>query len=309
MDIRQLHYFVQVADCGNFSVASQKLFVSQPALSKTIKNMEDELGFTFFYTYQRKQRLTDAGQAFYEKAVHLLKEYDALMEMTYDEAGIDKGHIKIGLSTSAGPALFSHIFPKFRKTYPQIEFSIIEKDTNMLKEDILRKDIDLAFVDLNNLRNDDFDIFDVFELIRSDLVIAASAESPLSKYESIAYSDLDGKDFIAYNVAQYSSGQVEHEIKNAGSRLNVVLTSSQWNFIFEMVSANIGFAIVPYYIYNKLKTPNIIAIPIEATSGKRNIGLIASNDENRTRACRTFINYASNRELYTDIESKLFKQE
>jgi DNA-binding transcriptional LysR family regulator len=73
MDIRQLNYFIQVADCGSYSLASQKLFVSQPALSKTIKNMEEELGITFFYTYQRRQHLTDAGQAFYDKASHLVK--------------------------------------------------------------------------------------------------------------------------------------------------------------------------------------------------------------------------------------------
>ena len=78
MDIRQLHYFIQVADCGNYSKASQKLFISQPALSKTIKNMEEEMGFTFFYTHQRKQHLTDAGQAFYDKkGLNMIRRFSA----------------------------------------------------------------------------------------------------------------------------------------------------------------------------------------------------------------------------------------
>ena len=102
MDIHQLYYFVQVAECGSYSVAAQKLFVSQPALSKAVKRLEEELGFTVFYTYQKKQWLTDAGQVFYEKAIHLLKEYNDLLEITNDRAAINKGHINIGLCSEAG---------------------------------------------------------------------------------------------------------------------------------------------------------------------------------------------------------------
>ena len=50
MDVKQLNYFVQIAKYGSYSLASQKLYISQPALSKVIKNMEEEMGFTFFYT-------------------------------------------------------------------------------------------------------------------------------------------------------------------------------------------------------------------------------------------------------------------
>ncbi len=305
MDIRQLNYFVQVADCGNYSLASQKLFVSQPALSKTIKNMEDELGFTFFFTYQRKQKLTDAGQAFYEKAVKLLKEYDELMQMTYDEAGIDKGHVNIGLSTAAGPALFGHIFPDFREKYPLIEFSLIEKDTNILKDEILRKDIDVAIIDLRHIRPDERELYDIVELVTSDIVIAACVDNPLAKYETISYSDLDGKNLILYNKSAAASDQMSTDIRNSNARPRIVFSSSQWYLIFELVSADIGVVTVPYYIYNKLRFPKITAIPIEGETGRRTIGLIAKKDDNMSRACRTFIKYASNKELYSDMESIL----
>ena len=101
MDIKQLNYFVQIAQCGSYSLASQKLYISQPALSKVIKNMEDEMGFSLFYTYQRKQKLTDAGQLFYDKAVKLLEGYNDLIQTTYVEECIDKGHVKIGLLLQA----------------------------------------------------------------------------------------------------------------------------------------------------------------------------------------------------------------
>ena len=306
MDIRQLNYFVQVADCGNFSLASQKLFVSQPALSKTIKNMEDELGFVFFYTYQRKQRLTDAGQAFYDKAVKLLKEYDELMEMTYDEAGIDKGHINIGLSTAAGPALFSQIYPKFREKYPMIDFTLVEKDTNLLKEEILRKDPEVAIIDTKHIHPDEEDLFDIYNLVRSDIVLVTSVDNPLAKYESIKYSDLNGKDLILYNKNPSMSDQLSSDIKRANSKPNVVFSSSQWYLIFELVAANIGVVTPPYYIYDKLKNDKITAIPLEESEGRRSIGLIAKKDDNRSRACRTFIEFASDKSLYEDMADRLY---
>ena len=305
MDIRQLHYFVQVADCGNFSLASQKLFVSQPALSKTIKNMEDELGFTFFYTYQRRPCLTDAGQAFYEKAVNLLKEYDALMEMTYDEAGIDKGHIKIGLSTAAGPALFSHIYPKFSEKYPLINFTLEEKDTNVLKDEILKKDIDVAFIDLKHMHKEEEDLFDIYELVKSDIIVVTSENNPLAKYERIAYTDLDGKDIILYSGGRMNADQMETDIRSSNAKPHVVFSSSQWYLIFELISANIGVVTAPYYIYDKLKAPGITAIPLDDENKTRTIGMITKRDDHKSRACRTFVNFASDCTLYDDMTAKL----
>ena len=97
------------------------------------------MGFTFFYTYQRKQKLTDAGQAFYEKAVRLLDNYNDLIQTTYTEEGIDKGHLRIGLSVAGGGALFSHIVPGFNASYPQITFSILKKRLTFSKRNCLRR--------------------------------------------------------------------------------------------------------------------------------------------------------------------------
>ena len=307
MDIRQLNYFVQVADCGNYSLASQKLFVSQPALSKTIKNMEEELGFTFFYTYQRRQHLTDAGKIFYDKAIKLLKEYDELMEISYDEAGIDKGHINIGLSTAAGPALFSHIYPLFRKQYPLIDFTLTENDTDVLKEDVLKKSIDLAIIDVTFIHEEDQDLFDIYELVRSDIVMVASVDNPLSRYESIKYTDLNGKDLILYNKNPSNVGPLSSEFKRANSKPNVVFSSSQWHLIFELVAADIGIVIPPYYIYDTLKNDKITAVPLAEDGGKRSIALISKKDENRSRACRTFINFATDISMYDGVSQRLYK--
>ncbi len=302
MDIRQLNYFVQVADCGSYSLASQKLFISQPALSKAIKNIEDEMGFTFFYTSQRKQKLTDAGQAFYEKAVKLLESYDELIKVTYLEEEIDKGHLSIGLSMAAGPALFTHVFPNFKRQYPQITFSVLEKETSVLKDALLRKEIDLAYIDLNHIREpEDTDNFDVFELIRSELVLAVSVENLMAEMEEIRYDELDGKRLILFDGGKDSSSQVELDMRNMGVKPEIVLSSTQWNFIMDMVASDMGAVICPYYIFSKFKTPKITYVRLNKEMANRDIGIIVKKGEYRTRACMNFLKYATENDAYDDV--------
>ena len=305
MDIRQLHYFIQVADCGNYSKASQKLFISQPALSKTIKNMEEEMGFTFFYTHQRKQHLTDAGQAFYDKAVHILKEYEALMNTEYEDTGVVSGHLTIGLSAAAGPALFAHVSPKFTSIYPLIDISLIEKDSSIIQEEVFKRNIDAAFVDLYYLNSEDSSLFDIFEVAKSELVAVVSTDNPLSEKKRIYFDDLDGKDIIFFQSDESSFGLLSIDLRSSKARPKMVMSSSQWHLIFDLVEADYGITIAPYYIYSKLSNPKLKAIPFDEPSSKRSIALITKKDENRSRALKAFIEFTSNKELYADLADKL----
>ena len=310
MDIRQLNYFVKVADCGSYSLASQKLFISQPALSKAIKNIEDEMGFTFFYTYQRRQKLTDAGQAFYEKAVKLLESYDELIKVTYLEAEIDKGHLNVGLSMAAGPALFTHVLPAFKKMYPQITFSVMEKETSILKEALIKRELDLAYIDVCHIKEpEDTDNFDIYRLLPSDIVLVASVDSPLAKLEEAQYSDLDGQRMILFNGGKEYSSQVENDMKELGVKPEIVLSSTQWNFILDMVASDMGAVVCPYYIYNKFKNPQICCIKLNEEIGKREIGLIVKKGDYRTRACMNFLKYAIEPSSYEGIAELVYKKD
>lgn len=303
MDIRQLQYFVEVADCGSYSLASQKLFVSQPALSKAIKNVEEEIGFSFFYTFQRKQKLTDEGKAFYEKTVKFLESYKDLIDTTYVDANVDKGHINVGLSIMGGPALFLHILPRFKERYPNITISIMERETTILKEELLKKTLDLAFIDLYHLKTpEDSDNFNIFPLVRSDMVVVTSVKNEMAKLHEVQYSELDEKQLILFNAGKGYSGQVENDMKKMGLRPNIVLSSSQWNLIMEMVSADMGVALCPYYIYKRFENPTICSVPLNEEMGKRVIGLIVNKESYRTRACSNFLQYASDVETYAEIK-------
>ncbi|MBP3758860.1 MAG: LysR family transcriptional regulator [Firmicutes bacterium] len=309
MDIRQLNYFVQVADCGSYSKAAQKLFISQPALSKTIKNMEEEMGFTFFYTHQRKQLLTEAGQAFYDKTVHFLKEYDALMRTEYENSNIVSGHLTIGISAGAGPALFAHISPKFSTIYPMIDISLVENASSLIKEEVLKKNIDAAIVDLYYINKDEIDQLDVFEIAESDLVAVVSTNNPLAEKQTLSYDELDGKKVIFFQNEGSSIGVLSVDLRVSRARPKIVMTSSQWHLIFDLVQADYGITIAPYYIYSRLKNSKIKAILFDDPSSRRSIALITKKGENRSKALNAFIDFTSDKKVYYDLSSRLTPDE
>lgn len=306
MDIKQLNYFVQIAQCGSYSLASQKLYISQPALSKVIKNMEDEMGFSLFYTYQRRQKLTDAGQIFYEKAVKLLESYNDLIQTTYVEECINKGHLKIGLSVVAGGALFSHIIPGFTKLYPQITFSILERETNILKEELLKKNLDAAYIDLHHLNDaEDQENFEVFELFQTENVLAVSVDNPLAQRKDVSYEELEGQKLILYNGGKEVSSQIELDLKKMGISPNVAFVSTQWNFILDSVANNMGVVVCPYYIYSKYERPQLTYVRLKPDVAYRSVGIIAKKNEYKTRASICFWEYATDLLNYEGITERL----
>ena len=306
MDIKQLNYFVQIAQCGSYSLASQKLYISQPALSKVIKNMEDEMGFSLFYTYQRRQKLTDAGQLFYEKAVKLIESYNDLIQTTYVEECIDKGHLKIGLSVAAGGALFSHIIPAFTKLYPQITFSILERETNILKDELLHKNLDVAYVDTYHMNGpDDKENFEINELFQTENVLVVPVDNPLVGKSDLSYPDFKDEKLIFYNGGKEVSSQTEVEMKKMGVTPNITFVSTQWNFIFDAVSSGMGVTMCPYYIYSKHKNPQITCVKLKDDLAFRKIGIITKKGEYKTRACICFMEFATNLANYEGIVEKL----
>ena len=305
MDIRQLNYFVQVADCGSYSIASQKLFVSQPALSKAIKSMEDELGITFFYTHNRRQHLTYEGQAFYEKASRLVRDYNSLLDTSYKDADILAGHLSIGLSAAAGTALFGYISPKFSQKYPLVEFSLSEKSPLLLKEDVFKRDIDAAYLDATYISKEETELFDIIKIGTSDLVAVVHSSDPLSSADMVSLSDLDGKDMVFYKSDDTSMALRSYDSESTLFRPNIKMGSSQWYLLLSIVESGRAMTIVPYCIYDWMKRPDLVALPIDSPRAKRPIAIITKKGESRSRVLNLFLDFASDEKNYEDFSTPL----
>lgn len=135
-------YFLTIVEEGNLSLAAQKLFLTQPALSKYIARLEEELGVELFYHHSSPLKLTPAGAHYLEyiqKAVHLEHQFKhTLAEMNSGPAG----ELSIGLTSWLGTYILPAILPKFMKEYPDVEIRILEGKSSSLLNAMEKNQID-----------------------------------------------------------------------------------------------------------------------------------------------------------------------
>lgn len=134
MDTKTLKNFIEIADSGSLTAASKKLFVAQPALSNQLKALEKELATTLIERNSRRQKLTDAGKIFYDRAKSIVLLESAMMKEISDTCDGEEGCLKIASIQSGEINLLQEILPLFSKQYPKITYEFHEKES----EDILR---------------------------------------------------------------------------------------------------------------------------------------------------------------------------
>ncbi len=291
MDIKQLTYFVQVAIDENYTVAARKLFISQPALSKVMKNLEQELGLKLFYYSDKKTKLTDAGQELFAKAKKLIEEYNALLASIHEKNDFEKGHVTLGIPPILGSCYFSAVLAGFNKAYPGITITIVEKGANGIQQDVMMEHIDIGFVILPIFSNQ----FDSIPIIENNNLLLVHKSHPLAGKQSVRYSDLKDEIFVIFNEDFTLHNQIISACRNSGFEPMISVKSSQWDFIVELVSHNQGVSILPRPILEKFPNPDIRTLSIEADSSSRwDIALISKRGRYMSYAGTKFIEYVTN---------------
>lgn len=136
MDIRELKYFTQVVESASYSIAAEKLYISQPALSKVIQKLEKELGYKLFYTLQGQQRLTEEGTLFYQHAIKVIRAFDDIAPAVRSADNTYTGKVFIGFPDVAGTSYFCELIAEFSKLYPGIDLRIKGGGTQRIISDV-----------------------------------------------------------------------------------------------------------------------------------------------------------------------------
>lgn len=146
MDLRQLKYFVTVAEELSFIRAAERLHMSQPPLSQQIKSLEDELGVELLYRTRREVKLTDAGRVFLHESRELLERAQALAHRTRQAAEGEQATLRVGMATSA---LF-HVLPRLReglrRRLPGVALSVSDMNTDEQVRSLVVDKLDLGFI-------------------------------------------------------------------------------------------------------------------------------------------------------------------
>ncbi len=243
IEFRHLRYFLAVAEDLHFRKAADKLFISQPGLSKQIKQLEDDLGVKLFERHNRKVELTKTGEYLKEAVAKNLKGLDAILEHAKLLNDGVEGSLKFGYVGSAMQEVIPNLLLKFNQKHPKVGFSLNEMDNNRQIKALLEQEIDLGFVRMNRVPKG-IELLPVFEDTFS-VVLPNSHRLNESNFKDL--SQLKEESFILFDTSYSESyhevvmqifdihnftPQISHYTVNAGS-------------IFRLVENGFGVAIVP----------------------------------------------------------------
>ncbi|WP_201529359.1 LysR family transcriptional regulator [Psychrobacter frigidicola] len=247
MDLRHLRYFVAVAECQSFNKAAEKLHISQPPLSRQIKQLEEELDIQLIDRSQRPLCLTEAGIFFYEHATRILSEADYLKSMTQRMARTQKT-LSIGFVSSILYGTLPKVIGAFRKFHPDIEVRLHELNSWQQIEALKNGKIDAGF---GRMRFEDSSI-DRIVLREEKLVAAVPINHPLAKnnYKSISLLDLEHEQLLLYPKEPRPSfiDQVLDILDERKINLSNSREVRELQVALGLVAAGEGLTIVPHTV-------------------------------------------------------------
>jgi DNA-binding transcriptional LysR family regulator len=241
MDIRHLQYVLEVANFKSFTRAAESLHITQPTISKMIRNLEDELDIEVFNRSGRQIELTDSGRVIAAHAKHILNSYNNLFSELNDLTHFKKGRIRVGLPPMVGASFFPSIMSRFRSRYPGIVMDMIEEGAKKIERAVEEGILDVGVVLLPT--NDDR--FDSFSFVDEQLKLVVHPSHPLSGHEYVKFSELADESFISFREDFALHDRIYAGCMSAGFEPHVLYASSQWDFISEMVAAGLGIAMLP----------------------------------------------------------------
>ncbi|HEU4433490.1 MAG TPA: LysR family transcriptional regulator [Pyrinomonadaceae bacterium] len=242
MEIRQLRAFVAIAESGTFTAGALRVHVTQAAISMQIRQLENEIGAKVFVRAPRHVILTEAGEQLLRRARHILREHDAALDEIAELAGAERGRLRIG---SASAMVLTDQLPgilaELRAQHPGAEIGVTSGTSEVLVDQILAGDIDIAFVslpvDVRGIKTE--------RLSEDQLVAIASPRHKLAKQRTISAYTLAGERLILGERGGNTRRLIDQFFAQAGVTLHVAMELSRQQAIRRMVEADLGVGIVP----------------------------------------------------------------
>jgi DNA-binding transcriptional LysR family regulator len=243
MELRTLRAFVEVVRQGGFSEAAKVVFTTQSAVSKAVRQLEDELGLPLLNRIGHRTTLTDAGEVVYRRALTILAGRDDLIVELAELRGLSRGMLRLGLPPIGNDALFAPLFAIFRSRYPGIEIKLVEQGAKRLEEMVLSGEVDLGASLLPVP-----EVFEWQSVRREPMHVLLPAGHPLEGQRTVQLSGLKDNPFILFESGFALNGIILGACRTAGFEPDIVARSSQINFIIELVAAGLGVGFLPRMI-------------------------------------------------------------
>jgi LysR family nitrogen assimilation transcriptional regulator len=274
MDLRQLEYFVKVAELGSFTRASVALGIAQPEISRKISQLEVELHQRLFNRNGRGINLTDEGAIMLEHCVGILKQIERMRHDISAARESPIGKVVIGMTASTARPLASGFVTTFRQRFPKASLEIIEGRSRVIQEWVTTGRVDIAIV---------YDpapspLLDIEPLYDIDLfLISLASRSIVPKTGPVPFRSLGKLPMILPAKPHSIRTLVEAEAEKAGIKLDVVLEIEGASLVLELVQFGNGYTVLPIFSMQRSTFPKRLQLnEIVSPRLKRSLKMITS---------------------------------
>lgn len=264
MNLRQLEYFVSVAENLNFTKAAKKCFISQTAITLQIKSLEETVGVPLFIRDKHHVELTPAGKVYLNEARAILARAEDAVKLARTAAEGISGNLTIGFIRGYEQSLFSETLRGFHEAYPNISIQLVRDNMSALYGRLADGECDVAF-NLSPYLQTYPELNHRF-LKTFPMMAVLYPGHPLASRKSLTYQDLAKEDFIIMQPKGRPNDETEEVMlcyNRGGFIPNIVSREKEVQILLLMVSAAMGIAILPEYAvryYHNAK--NLIVIPV-----------------------------------------------
>lgn len=252
MDLTQLEYILKISEENNITKAAEKLFISQSALNQQLLKLEKELGTQLFHRSRSNWRPTAAGQIYIDGAKAALQIKKETYNRIYDVSNAQKGRLVVGLTPGRGLVMFTSIYPKLHRLFPQLEVVPIEMRVRAQQHAIANEEIDLGFLALSpSDRTTDIYI----PLATEELLMAVPSGHPLAKqgapddkpFSVLDINELRYEPFVLMDKNSTLRAVCNTIFSRAGFTPNVLFETNNTGSITTMVESTLCCGIIPHY--------------------------------------------------------------
>ncbi|MCC5895997.1 MAG: LysR family transcriptional regulator [Alkalibacterium sp.] len=291
MELKQLIYFIEVAEREHMSNAAQHLNVAQSAISRQISNLEEELGVQLFERVGRNMKLLPVGQILLTHAKDVINRLEQTKKEMADHIAPESGVIKLGFPTSLATSLLPNLINSYSKSFPAIQFQLRQGSYQFLIDAIKNRELNLAFIgpvieDEPAIRGD--------ILFKEKMHLLVSRQHKAAHRESITLKELKDEAFILFPKGYILEKLVVDACHNEGFAPHVSTQGEDMDAIKGMVAAGIGITILPDSAITKYETDFLKCVPINSPQLVRSVGMITPNTRQLTPSEKGFYTFVKN---------------
>lgn len=267
MDIRQLRYFITVAEHLNFTKAANQLYVAQSAISHQIADLEEQIGVKLFIRNKRSVQLTPAGAVFLKEAMEIVEKTSGAIEKAKQtDAGVI-GSLSVGFLSVHVRSFLPEVIRRFRELYPKVDPHLNHYPSKMLKEALEEGEIDIALTQPTGLHR--IEEIEIQTVAKERYCIVMHENHPLASRDTIKLVDLATEPFIIHNRHDSPIGSYDfivHLCEQNGLTPRIVSQPRFVDTVPILVESEMGISILPKS-FEAVSSPSLRFIEIDGLEG------------------------------------------